>query len=110
MALALQGSLSSQSSSRTSAPPTPIPPPPAPASQRWGRTTSMSSRNPRTGLMECGICTEQMGGGAEKSMAAAPCGHAFCYDCLIAVGAHNGKCPTCRKEFTEAQIIKIYSP
>jgi hypothetical protein len=75
------------------------------------RSNSTSARNPTTGQMECGICTEPMGAGAAKAQALpGPCGHAFCLDCLLHIarsGARN--CPTCRAPFTERSIIKIYA-
>lgn len=67
-------------------------------------------KNPKTGLIECGMCMEPMGRGTNKDMAVPPCGHAYCYDCLRRVATEgNGSCPTCRKNFFEFQITKIYT-
>ena len=65
-----------------------------------------SSRNPSTGLMECGICYAPMGGGAAKSMATIPCGHIFCFDDLVRPDVRN--CPLCRRPYTRGQILKLH--
>jgi hypothetical protein len=81
-----------------------------------GRDSSVSFRNPSTGLMECSICLLKMGGDAEKSMAAPPCGHMYCYDCLVRVDRlakgknRSGNCPTCRQSYSEIEIKKVYAP
>ncbi|KAL4525593.1 hypothetical protein Ndes2437A_g04043 [Nannochloris sp. 'desiccata'] len=102
MALAVQTSLAQQASS-----PSASLPPQAPSSKTWGRTGSLSSRNPETGLMQCGICSEEMGGGAEKSMAAAPCGHAYCYDCLVQVRNAPGTMAPSKLLFFAAMCIAL---
>jgi len=68
-------------------------------------TVFLPEINPKTGHMECGICSEAMGGAAERSMAAASCGHAYCYDCLV----QCDKCPMCRQSYSQNQLIFIYS-
>ena len=79
--------------------------------KRWGRTTSISSRNPSTGVMECGICLSHMGGDEAKSMAAPPCGHIYCFDCLIQIERNvGGNCPTCRQSYSEDEIKRVYIP
>ena len=79
--------------------------------KRWGRATSISSRNPSTGVMECGICLSHMGGDEAKSMAAPPCGHIYCFDCLIQIERNvGGNCPTCRQSYSEDEIKRVYIP
>ena len=102
MALAVQ--LSLQETTKPATPSADASPQPS-----WGRIGS-SSRNPKTGLLECGMCFDPMGGAAEKPLAVPPCGHAFCYDCLVRVATEAGaKCPTCRRTFNLTQITKVYS-
>lgn len=74
-------------------------------------TLNPSGVNPATGLMECGMCFEPMGGGAARQLAVPPCGHAYCYECLVKVARQPGgaKCPGCRKPFTEQSITRVYS-
>jgi hypothetical protein len=78
--------------------------------------SSGSCRNPSTGPMECSICLSPMGGNAGKSMAALPCGHIYCYDCLVRVdrlargGDGSGNCPTCRQSYSKIEIKKVYIP
>ena len=73
------------------------------------RVTSSSTRNPKTGAMECGICIEPMGGGASRMIAVPPCGHAYCHECLVTiVRQYGGKCPQCKRGFTENQITTVY--
>lgn len=78
----------------------------APGTSAGGRTIAESSRNPRTRQMECGVCLEPMGLDTDKSMATPPCGHMYCYDCLVEID--SGKCPTCRQSYTKRQITKLF--
>lgn len=47
---------------------------------------------------ECSICLEQIG---TKNNTTTPCGHKFCFSCLIESLRVNGTCPCCR-----ARLIK----
>ena len=81
-----------------------------PANSAASATLNPSAINAATGFMECGMCFEPMGGGATKKLAVPPCGHAYCYDCLVRVVREaGGKCPGCRKPFTEASITRVFS-
>ena len=81
-----------------------------PTKKTFDRVPSSSVRNPQTGLLECGMCFEPMGGEASLKMAVPPCGHAYCQNCLVAIVRQSGgKCPQCRRDFTENEITTVYS-
>ena len=72
------------------------------------RSPSGSRRNPTTGLMECGICSEAMGAGTALPMATAPCGHMYCQECWLRTAAVQHKCPSCRRPVAPSHVIKLY--
>jgi len=42
---------------------------------------------------ECCICFEEIG---QKNNCVTPCGHAFCFECMMKALAKNSSCPYCR--------------
>jgi hypothetical protein len=54
-----------------------------------------------TKILECKVCLNH-----KARMALSKCGHVFCGTCLIQLS--DKKCPICRKEFMNAQIIRLY--
>jgi len=55
----------------------------------------------------CPICFEEYAKGEdlEHQESALPCGHRFCFPCIV----QCKECPTCRKKFTKRQIYKLFS-
>lgn len=53
----------------------------------------------------CEICYER-----EKDHALEPCGHVFCYECILKFmdNKEKAKCPKCRQIFTQAKKIFLY--
>lgn len=61
----------------------------------------------------CGLCRESM-----RAPACTPCGHAYCWRCLLALCASGGSssrsggatvaCPACRHAFVPQQIRVLY--
>ena len=51
---------------------------------------------------ECSICFNKIG---ERNKCITPCGHSFCFTCIIEVIRHdNNTCPNCRALFIEETI------
>jgi len=54
---------------------------------------------PCANLMSCRVCLEVYSAEEKHSPRTLPCGHSFCYSCLVELQKKNGKiveCPTCR--------------
>ena len=52
---------------------------------------------------ECSICFNKIG---ERNNCVTPCGHLFCFTCIIEVIRHDSNsCPNCRSAFTENNTI-----
>ena len=52
---------------------------------------------------ECSICFNKIG---ERNNCVTPCGHLFCFTCIIEVIRHDSNtCPNCRSSFTEENTI-----
>ena len=49
-----------------------------------------------------------MGSSTDRKMAAGPCGHVFCEECLRAAVKAQKRCPSCRKPIQQRQIHAIY--
>jgi hypothetical protein len=56
----------------------------------------------------CGICFEPMGSNTERHMAAGPCGHVYCRQCLERAVRARKKCPTCSRRMYMKSIRNIY--
>lgn len=48
--------------------------------------------------MECSICYEVLG---NENNCTTPCGHKFCFNCIMKSLKRNGSCPLCRNSLTE---------
>lgn len=51
--------------------------------------------------VECPICLSEIG---DKNNCITPCGHTFCFSCLITCMSTNVNCPCCRNELSEKSI------
>lgn len=49
---------------------------------------------------ECSICYDELG---TKNTCTTPCGHQFCFNCMITALNHNNTCPCCRNVLKEEQ-------
>lgn len=49
--------------------------------------------------LNCGICFDTLAGPS-----AIPCGHVFCWDCIVKSSQFKGECPSCRKSFETKEI------
>ncbi|CBY38977.1 unnamed protein product [Oikopleura dioica] len=60
---------------------------------------------PKTDRNTCSICIEKYGSKCIECCLPS-CGHRFCFDCLT--NLQNKNCPSCRKMFSNKQIIKLF--
>jgi Ring finger domain len=51
----------------------------------------------------CNICFEPLG---RTNRTTTPCGHEFCFKCIIQAYQHNPICPSCRAPFNEATAVE----
>lgn len=56
-------------------------------------------------MFKCLVCLE---GITAVNMGITPCGHMFCYTCLVESVKSVKKCPKCRKGLTAKTIKKVY--
>lgn len=49
--------------------------------------------------LKCGICFDRLAGPA-----AIPCGHVFCWDCIVKSSQFKAECPSCRHPFETKEI------
>ena len=47
---------------------------------------------------ECGICLDDI---RTDNLASAPCGHQFCFTCILRAFCTSNECPYCRREFID---------
>ena len=52
--------------------------------------------------LKCSLCLEQ-----RKNSACTPCGHIFCWDCIMEVACTTPECPLCREKLTPSRIIPM---
>ncbi|WIA33437.1 hypothetical protein OEZ86_006569 [Tetradesmus obliquus] len=64
----------------------------------------LRERSPGPAL-KCLICLD---GIKADCMATTPCGHVFCYECIMDAVRATKKCPKCRKTTTLKQIKRLY--
>ena len=55
--------------------------------------------------IECGVCLEQIG---KTNNCVTPCGHAFCFMCMVKCLAQKNTCPMCRSSLNEIQEEDTY--
>ena len=66
-----------------------------------------------SGLKDCEICGNKMGGNAPVKMATISCGHCYCKNCWLRIlnsSAHSrtAPCPLCSKPFSRSDIRELY--
>lgn len=54
--------------------------------------------------MECVICYDLIG---DTNKCVTPCGHNFCFNCILKATQYNSKCPYCRNELREESTVLI---
>ena len=52
--------------------------------------------------MECVICYEVIG---DTNKCVTPCGHNFCFNCIMRSTQYNSSCPYCRAELQEPAVV-----
>ena len=55
---------------------------------------------PRSQQVVCSICLDQC-----RQVSSTPCGHLFCWECIIENTVRNGKCPSCQNHCAANQIV-----
>lgn len=56
-------------------------------------------------MFKCLVCLE---GIKADNMGITPCGHMFCYNCIVEAVRATKKCPKCRKGATLKSVKKIF--
>jgi hypothetical protein len=56
-------------------------------------------------LDECVICFETIG---KTNMCVTPCGHGFCFECIMKHSKQNENCPVCRQQITQHDNADIF--
>ena len=51
---------------------------------------------------ECKICYDE-----RKESSATPCGHIFCWDCILKYSHYKGECPICRSKLQAKDIVRL---
>jgi len=54
--------------------------------------------------MECAICYDTIG---DTNKCVTPCGHNFCFNCIMKSTQYNSRCPYCRNELTEGTSYAV---
>lgn len=67
-------------------------------SEERGQTNLGNPGEPANAL-NCGICFDTLNGPS-----AIPCGHVFCWNCIVKSSQFKGECPSCRKNFETKEI------
>jgi peroxin-10 len=52
---------------------------------------------------KCGICLEVMG-----APSCPPCGHLYCYECIVESLTSKAECPLCRQQATASSVLCVY--
>ena len=52
---------------------------------------------------ECSICYDELG---TTNTCTTPCGHEFCFKCMMAALNHNNTCPCCRSTLREEVVVE----
>ena len=55
----------------------------------------------------CNVCFEPLG---KMNRTTTPCGHEFCFKCIIQAYKHNPVCPCCRTPFNESTDNEVQDP
>lgn len=59
---------------------------------------------------KCGVCFEEYNFTRVIEANIKVCGHRYCRGCLMEICENaNSKCPSCQKNFTMSDILKIYN-
>uniref|UniRef100_A0A914V6G6 RING-type E3 ubiquitin transferase n=1 Tax=Plectus sambesii TaxID=2011161 RepID=A0A914V6G6_9BILA len=53
---------------------------------------------------QCSVCLE-----TAKAPACTPCGHLFCWDCVIEQAALSGTCPHCRATVAPSRVVPLFN-
>lgn len=58
----------------------------------------------RASSFRCQLCLDE-----GKPFACTPCGHPFCWDCLLEHVVENRNCPLCRSDVTPSRVIPLFN-
>jgi peroxin-10 len=53
-------------------------------------------------MSQCALCLSEM-----KTPSSIPCGHLFCWDCIMESSLSSNQCPLCREVFKSSRIVPV---
>ncbi len=64
--------------------------------------TALQDAETNQGVLDCKICFEP-----RKNTASTPCGHLFCWDCILKYAQIKAECPICRAQVQPKHLVRV---